>query len=414
MNDTAFKFRLGLFVLIALILLGALIVLFERVPEYFARYITYEVRFREAPGLEKGMPVRKSGVKIGEVADYDLDPDTGIVRVHIQVDRRYQLRMGDQAFMSRGLVLGETAINFMMGEDRRPAPPGHVFEGKEPPDLGRALGQARTLADLAGQTLQEVLVAANNLSKAAESADTFLRANRAQLDQTIQRVHDLVGRANDLLREENRHNLTATLRNFRQASEQFDQLTRRTDPLLTDTHKAVQQLTTRLDQLSTSAEATLNEIRRTVERLDKQIASSGPKADELLLEGRTTLKRLQASLDRADELLTSLQQTGKLLQERAPNILRNLDEGTARVNALAQELGAFAKALNEADGTVRRLMNDPSLYSNLNAAAAQLSRSMPQLQQILRDLSLFADRIARHPELLGVGGVVNPSSGIKR
>lgn len=414
MNDTAFKFRLGLFVLIALILLGALIVLFERVPEYFARYITYEVRFREAPGLEKGMPVRKSGVKIGEVADYDLDPDTGIVRVHIQVDRRYQLRMGDQAFMSRGLVLGETAINFMMGEDRRPAPPGHVFEGKEPPDLGRALGQARTLADLAGQTLQEVLVAANNLSKAAESADTFLRANRAQLDQTIQRVHDLVGRANDLLREENRHNLTATLRNFRQASEQFDQLTRRTDPLLTDTHKAVQQLTTRLDQLSTSAEATLNEIRRTVERLDKQIASSGPKADELLLEGRTTLKRLQASLDRADELLTSLQQTGKLLQERAPNILRNLDEGTARVNALAQELGAFAKALNEADGTVRRLMNDPSLYNNLNAAAAQLSRSMPQLQQILRDLSLFADRIARHPELLGVGGVVNPSSGIKR
>lgn len=414
MNDTAFKFRLGLFVLIALILLGALIVLFERVPEYFARYITYEVRFREAPGLEKGMPVRKSGVKIGEVADYDLDPDTGIVRVHIQVDRRYQLRMGDQAFMSRGLVLGETAINFMMGEDRRPAPPGHVFEGKEPPDLGRALGQARTLADLAGQTLQEVLVAANNLSKAAESADTFLRANRAQLDQTIQRVHDLVGRANDLLREENRHNLTATLRNFRQASEQFDQLTRRTDALLTDTHKAVQQLTTRLDQLSTSAEATLNEIRRTVERLDKQIASSGPKADELLLEGRTTLKRLQASLDRADELLTSLQQTGKLLQERAPNILRNLDEGTARVNALAQELGAFAKALNEADGTVRRLMNDPSLYSNLNAAAAQLSRSMPQLQQILRDLSLFADRIARHPELLGVGGVVNPSSGIKR
>ncbi|MDW7993931.1 MAG: MlaD family protein [Gemmatales bacterium] len=414
MNDTAFKFRLGLFVLIALILLGALIVLFERVPEYFARYITYEVRFREAPGLEKGMPVRKSGVKIGEVADYDLDPDTGIVRVHIQVDRRYQLRMGDQAFMSRGLVLGETAINFMMGEDRRPAPPGHVFEGKEPPDLGRALGQARTLADLAGQTLQEVLVAANNLSKAAESADTFLRANRAQLDQTIQRVHDLVGRANDLLREENRHNLTATLRNFRQASEQFDQLTRRTDALLTDTHKAVQQLTTRLDQLSTSAEATLNEIRRTVERLDKQIASSGPKADELLLEGRTTLKRLQASLDRADELLTSLQQTGKLLQERAPNILRNLDEGTARVNALAQELGAFAKALNEADGTVRRLMNDPSLYNNLNAAAAQLSRSMPQLQQILRDLSLFADRIARHPELLGVGGVVNPSSGIKR
>ncbi|MCS7015139.1 MAG: MlaD family protein [Gemmatales bacterium] len=414
MNDAAFKFRLGIFVLTALILLGVLIVLFERVPEYFVRYIHYEVRFREAPGLEKGMPVRKSGVKIGEVEDYDLDPTTGIVTVKIQVDRRYQLRLGDQAIMSRGLVLGDTAINFVMGEDKRPAPPGHVFEGKEPPDIGRALGQARSLADLAGQTLQEVLVAANNLSKAAESADTFLRANRAQLDQTVQRVNDLAGRANDLLNEENRQNLAATLRNFRKASDQFDQIVRRSDMLLADTHKAVQDLTRKLDQLSTSAEMTLTEVRRAVERLDKQIANTGPKADELLLEGRATLKRLQTSLDRADELLANLQQTGKLLQERAPSILKNVDEGAARVNALAQELGEFAKALNEADGTVRRLMSDPSLYNNLHLAAAQLNRAMPQLQQILRDLSLFADRIARHPELLGVGGVVNPSSGIKR
>lgn len=414
MNEQGIKFRLGIFVLTALILLGVLIVLFERVPEYFIRYIHYEVRFREAPGLEKGMPVRKSGVKIGEVSDYDLDPTTGIVAVKIQVDRRYQLRLGDQAIMSRGLVLGETAINFVMGEDTRPAPPGHVFEGKEPPDIGRALGQARSLADLAGQTLQEVLVAANNLSKVAESADTFLRANRAQLDQTVQRVNDLAGRANELLNDENRQNITVALRNFRKASEQFDQLVRRSDALLTDANKAVLELTKRLDQLSSSAEQTLADIRRTVDRFDKQLASSGPKADELLTEGRATLKRLQASLDRADELVANLQQTSKLLQERAPGILKNVDEGAARINALAGELSEFAKTLNEADGTVRRLLQDPSLYNNLNMAAAQLSRSMPQLQQILRDLALFADRIARHPELLGVGGVVNPSSGIKR
>jgi len=414
MNEQGLKFRLGIFVLTALILLGVLIVLFERVPEYFIRYIHYEVRFREAPGLEKGMPVRKSGVKIGEVEDYDLDPQTGIVSVKIQVDRRYQLRMGDQAFMSRGLVLGEAAINFVMGEDTRPAPPGHVFEGKEPPDIARALGRATSLADLAGQTLQEVLVAANNLSKAAESADTFLRANRTQLDQTVQRINDVAGRAQDLLSDENRQNLTVALRNFRKASDQLGQLLQRSDALLADTHKAVNDLSKRLDQLSSSAEATLTDIRRTVDRLDKQLASTGPKADDLLVEGRATLKRLQASLDRADELVANLQQTSKLLQERAPSILKHVDEGAARVSELAQQLGEFAKTLNEADGTVRRLLQDPSLYNNLNGAAAQLGRSMPQIQQILRDLALFADRIARHPELLGIGGVVSPSSGIKR
>jgi phospholipid/cholesterol/gamma-HCH transport system substrate-binding protein len=276
------------------------------------------------------------------------------------------------------------------------------------------LGRATSLADLAGQTLQEVLVAANNLSKAAESADTFLRANRTQLDQTVQRINDVAGRAQDLLSDENRQNLTVALRNFRKASDQLGQLLQRSDALLADTHKAVNDLSKRLDQLSSSAEATLTDIRRTVDRLDKQLASTGPKADDLLVEGRATLKRLQASLDRADELVANLQQTSKLLQERAPSILKHVDEGAARVSELAQQLGEFAKTLNEADGTVRRLLQDPSLYNNLNGAAAQLGRSMPQIQQILRDLALFADRIARHPELLGIGGVVSPSSGIKR
>jgi len=32
---------------------------------------------------------------------------------------------------------------------------------------------------------------------------------------------------------------------------------------------------------------------------------------------------------------------------------------------------------------------------------------------VLRDVEIFADKIARHPEQLGLGGVLRPSSGLK-
>jgi hypothetical protein len=35
------------------------------------------------------------------------------------------------------------------------------------------------------------------------------------------------------------------------------------------------------------------------------------------------------------------------------------------------------------------------------------------MDQVLRDLSVFADKVARHPEALGLGGVFRPSSGLK-
>jgi phospholipid/cholesterol/gamma-HCH transport system substrate-binding protein len=65
------------------------------------------------------------------------------------------------------------------------------------------------------------------------------------------------------------------------------------------------------------------------------------------------------------------------------------------------------------DSTVYRLLNDPGLYNNLNTIACGLARMMPQLDRILKDLEVFADKIARHPEALGVGGAVRPGSGLK-
>jgi phospholipid/cholesterol/gamma-HCH transport system substrate-binding protein len=42
-----------------------------------------------------------------------------------------------------------------------------------------------------------------------------------------------------------------------------------------------------------------------------------------------------------------------------------------------------------------------------------INHLLPHMDRILHDVEVFADKIARHPESLGVGGAISPSSGLK-
>src|SRR5262249_39959630 len=94
------------------------------------------------------------------------------------------------------------------------------------------------------------------------------------------------------------------------------------------------------------------------------------------------------------------------------SISRNLDESLVKVNRATTDLSALMQVLDQ-DGTIQRLLKDPSLYNRLDEAASGLVRSMPRIDRILKDFETFADKLARHPELLGVRGAVRPSEGLK-
>ena len=57
------RFRLGLFMLTAVLLLAVLIVLFGGSPRLFTAQNHYTIEFANAPGVAPGTPVRRSGVK---------------------------------------------------------------------------------------------------------------------------------------------------------------------------------------------------------------------------------------------------------------------------------------------------------------------------------------------------------------
>src|SRR6516164_9251437 len=122
MNEQAIRFRLGVFVLGSLILLGVLIILFGGFPGFFKAADSYTITFDIAPGVAPGTPVRRSGVRIGEVKNVTLDDDTGKVDVEISVRSEFSLRKQDVPNLVQGLIGGDSSIDFV------PQPPGVKVE----------------------------------------------------------------------------------------------------------------------------------------------------------------------------------------------------------------------------------------------------------------------------------------------
>src|SRR5204863_362346 len=125
--------------------------------------------------------------------------------------------------------------------------------------------------------------------------------------------------------------------------------------------------------------------------------------DEFVKEGTKTARRLQDTMNQFDQVLVNLNQATRPLAERGDRILRNLDASFEQIARVASGLGDIVGPLGQGQGTLQKFFNDPSLYNNLNAAACQVTRSLPQLDRILANLEVFADKIARHPESIGLG-----------
>src|SRR4051794_6369448 len=129
MNEQAIRFRLGVFVFAALLILALLVTLFGGLPNIFKQTAAYSIIFQSANGLAVGSPVRKSGVKIGEVRSVDLDDLTGKVNVAIEVDKDITLRQSDRPTLQTALLGGDAYIAFMPPEDDNKVDPTPVPRG---------------------------------------------------------------------------------------------------------------------------------------------------------------------------------------------------------------------------------------------------------------------------------------------
>ncbi|VTS01472.1 MlaD family protein [Tuwongella immobilis] len=444
MSDRGNQVRLGLFTLFAMGMLAALIFLFSGSPNLLKNTVQYVVVFSDAPGISEGAPVRRSGVRIGEVQSLELVPETGLVRVAIVVDPRYVPRTKEDITLVRGLITNDTSVDlipriqekgrFDLGE---PVPVGTELVGLPPPNARTILTQASEVLPTAQASLDEIRRSVQRIDKLAPRLEETLVAIRDAASTIGDFVPEL-RKTNDELRgvitgirtagpqlRETNEQVQVLLANVNTVAEEFRVFFKTNEPELTRSIKNAAISIERIGEVLNDSnrenvsKAILN-VKNASDRFEKIAenteATLKSLADTITMTGTDIQKlfeRARVGFDNVEKRFNEFIKKIEPYEERFSKIVGNVESATSQINQGAMDVREVIRNFTRPDGTVQKLLTDPGIYNQTYLIVANLNRIIPRLDRILQDFEVFADKIARHPESIGVGGAVRPSSGLK-
>jgi phospholipid/cholesterol/gamma-HCH transport system substrate-binding protein len=364
MNERVMQFRIGMFVIVAGLVLTMLLVWFGESPSLLREHRYIIVHFTEAPGIAEGVPVRKSGIRVGQVSAIAFDerpnqPDG--VLVTLSLDPKYHLKAGTVPRITRSLI-GDASIDLLPGtgpellqtaDSPTNAP---VIEGTVAPDPSKALAAATQAFEKVGDTLKSIDDAANGIarvSKSAENLDSFL-STWTSTGQRVSAAADGIDR-------------------FIKANE--------TDfkPAVTNLREVTQKLNATLDP------ATQDSLKTGIQQIQKASA------------------RLNTSLEQASPFFKDLGAPVKSVPSTDfGQVVRRMNLITSDVSLLTQALRGPDGKLNS-DGSLQLFVLRRDLYDNANRFAVSGTQTFEGFKPIIVALRIFAEKIARDPGALARG-----------
>lgn len=366
MNERVMQFRIGMFVIVAGLVLTMLIVWFGESPSLLRDQLYLKARYAEAPGVLEGVAVRKSGIRVGEVVGIVFDhrpnqPDG--VLVTVAIERKYSVREGSVPRLSRSLI-GDVTIDLLPGTGKNDLQLGSspanapVVEGDVAVDPGKTLAAATVAFEKAGDTLQSINDAASGLAKLTKNAE--------QLDGFLK-------------------TWTKTGQDVSSASQGIDHF-----------------LKTNADEFRTA----MTDLQKVGDKLNNALT---PEMQDSLKTGIAKFSSASARLD------TELADLHPLLKDLGSPVdhspTTDFGQSVRRINRVAADLELLTAALRNrkgtlnTDGTLQKFLIQSDFYDNFNAAALSANQALNQLKIVLGSFRSFAERISRDPSAISRGAL---------
>lgn len=360
MSERKLQFRVGLFVIVALVATVVMIFQFGEIQNYLRPKYTIKIRFRSAPGISVATPIRRNGLMIGSVTTVDFDDQNGGLIASAAIKDGVKLWSDGRVRLVNSL-LGDSAIEFAPGKSKKFLKDGDLVEAEAGIDPLNLVGRMEQNVTAAIESFQQT---SHEWQSVGHSLNQLLETNQGNL-------HTIVERAADALTQ-----VTHTMQIMDHTLAEAARVV--TDPR---TQESMRRTLASLPQLTDETHKTVLAVRGVVEKMDENLRNLGNVTAPLSKRGVT--------------LATHLEKT-----------LSNLE-------TLTDEMTQFAKVINRDDGTIHKLIADPQLYENLSRTTESAAILLKNLEPVVRDLRIFSDKVARHPELVGVSGAIRGSSGLK-
>jgi phospholipid/cholesterol/gamma-HCH transport system substrate-binding protein len=378
-RELGVKFRVGLFVLVALaVFLATIYALGARARLFEARYVVY-ADFTEVGGLTEGATVRLAGVQIGRVAGVHLPGEPGgKVRVDLDITRRYadRIRKDSIARIETQGLLGDKVVEITVGTAATPAlKAGEVLAARDPTDLGRVLNQGAGAVQDMGALMAELRTSAETLNRSKLIESTSATVDR--INRVVDQVEHGRGWAHALLYDE-----PVALKR------------------LNDAIGTTQALLDRLDRgqgaagvlVSPESTAAGKRFVAAMDRLARMVEAPGgeegllpgllfdPKYKGTLEDLRATAKNLREISDRVAAGRGTL---GALVTGSADD--GGLGTAVQDLKVAIHNLRSVSQKLSAGEGTLGALVADPTVYERLVTILEGAQRSF-LLRSLIRSL----------------------------
>ena len=382
MDEAVLKIRVGVFVVFAFVILGLLIFLNS---EGFQRQYTVYVKPPSAPGVTVGTPIRKNGILIGRVGSVKTQDDHVVLTLNINVgDFVYE---NEVCSIGADGFLGDSVVEVLpLRKDER--------------------GEMVT----SGNLMKKVSIKRNPM----EVVDVALN-----LEGDITRTLDAVREAGSAVTS---------------AGQRIETLTATVQDAFSNDNSDVKKMMSDIRLMSQKAQAALDNFNRMFENINDIVGDPNMKSEikdavaslpEIFNEIRITItdtretingyrkvsEKAALNLDNLEGLTAALKKDGPEIITQVNDSLKNVDDLIEKVGTFAETLAEVSRDISNSEGTIGKLLNDPSLYNSALGTVEDVRRNIRdlsvRLEPLVNDLRMFADSLARDPRQLGVKGALD-------
>ena len=184
-HERGLEFKVGIFVFVGLVMLGALLVQFGRLGEGFKSYYPLTVRFRNACGLLKGSHVLLAGARIGKVAGGPrLVREGGGVAVPLKIYDYVKVPEGTKFTVGSSGLLGDrfVVVTPPPGQPKAYLPANAYIDGTRETGIDDLTQEGGALvSDLRGtvQKLNQETLSSENMQNLKSSMEHLNQATSA-------------------------------------------------------------------------------------------------------------------------------------------------------------------------------------------------------------------------------------------
>ena len=374
MDENILKLRVGIFVVLAMIILGILIFLNS---EGWNRQYTIYIKPISAPGVTKGTPIRKNGILIGRVTSVDTQDDH--VLLGLSVNEKERVYANEIASIGSESLFGDAVVEIL------PKPKA---------ERGDPVGASHVLDRVAvKRNPMEIVDVALNLEAEITETLAAVRKASAAVESTGNGISGLTTTVQEALDDPES--------DFKKLLVEFRGVSKKAQVALDNFNRIFENVNEIVGD-----EELKGEIRRSVGKLPDIFDD----IRKTIIETRKTIATFKSVPGKVNKNLDNLVVFTDALKKDGPEVLSQVRASLENVDGLVSQIKQFTQSLSklqDSDGTINKLLNDTEIYDNILETAENVRDLSARLEPMVDDLRSFSDAIARDPGVIGVRGALD-------